>query len=246
MKVYFFLFLLLPILGLGQNSEVYVIVPKKYDFQKKDNDYQLNELTKFLLEKQNFKVFYEDDTPEEVLKNPCNSLRANVLNESGMFVSKLQLTLTDCSGKQVFASEMGKSREKDFKKAYHEALRQALSAGNKLADFRKNFKSSENKVSENNIVTSNKQISNPTAVSADNPILNEPFLYAQPNELGFQLVDNTPKIVLKIQKTSLPDIYIAQDNEGNHGLFFKNTTSRYVFEFIKNGKLERKELNVKF
>lgn len=67
MKVYFFLFLLLPILGLGQNSEVYVIVPKKYDFQKKDNDYQLNELTKFLLEKQNFKVFYEDDTPEEVL-----------------------------------------------------------------------------------------------------------------------------------------------------------------------------------
>ncbi len=246
MKIHTFLLVLLfPFCGFAQSTDLYVSVPVRYEFQKKENEHQLNELTKFLLEKQGFKAFFSTEPIEETLKNPCNVLKANVLNDSGMFTSKLQLTLTDCTGKQVFISEVGKSREKEFKKAYQEALRNAFSEGNKLANFKKEYKSPSISISEKQIVTIQK-ISSEATTETTKISETETDLYAQPNELGFQLVDSTPKIVLKIQKTSLPDVYIAQDGEGNYGLFFKNTAEHYVFEFVKNGKLEHKKLNVKF
>lgn len=239
MKTYFYLLIaFFSFLGFGQNSNIYVMLPNQFEFQKKANDFQLNSLTKFLLEKENFKVFLENETPEEIIKNPCNSLKANVLNTSGMFITKLQLILTDCKGKQVFASEIGKSREKEFKKAYQEALRDAFSAGNKLANFKQNHKqdASTLPISSVKSTTENKM----------EPKTNDvPILYAQPNSLGFQLIDNTPKIILKIKQTSLPNIYIAEDEHGNHGVFYK-TENQYIFEFIKDEKLQQKALNVKF
>ncbi|MFK8270214.1 hypothetical protein [Capnocytophaga stomatis] len=239
MKTYFYLLIaFFSFLGFGQNSNIYVMLPNQFEFQKKANDFQLNSLTKFLLEKENFKVFLENETPEEIIKNPCNYLKANVLNTSGMFITKLQLILTDCKGKQVFASEIGKSREKEFKKAYQEALRDAFSAGNKLANFKQNHKhdASTQPISSVKSITENKI----------EPKTNDaPILYAQPNSLGFQLIDNTPKIILKIKQTSLPNIYIAEDEHGNHGVFYK-TENQYIFEFIKDEKLQQKALNVKF
>lgn len=249
MKTYTFLFVLVfSFCGFAQNTDLYVSVPTRYEFQKKENEHQLNELTKFLLEKQGFKAFFENEPIEEALKNPCNILKANILNESGMFTSKLQLALTDCAGKQVFISEIGKSREKEFKKAYQEALRNAFSEGNKLANFKKEYKTPSTNLTENKTVSKPKTLETPaeTITNVDNSVSNEPFLYAQPNELGFQLVDNTPKIILKIQKTSLPNVYTAQDIEGNQGLFFKNASDHYIFEYVKNGKLEHRKLNVKF
>ena len=55
-------------------------------------------------------------------------------NESNMMTSKVQFLLTDCTNKAVFISQIGKSREKEFKKSYQEALRNALS-GTELATF---------------------------------------------------------------------------------------------------------------
>ncbi|MFK8301512.1 hypothetical protein ACI75Y_01255 [Capnocytophaga stomatis] len=239
MKTYFYLLIaFFPFLGFGQNSNIYVMLPNQFEFQKKANDFQLNSLTKFLLEKENFKVFLENETPEEIIKNPCNSLKANVLNTSGMFITKLQLILTDCKGKQVFASEIGKSREKEFKKAYQEALRDAFSAGNKLANFKQNHKQDASTLPISSVKS--------TTENKIEPKTNDvPILYAQPNSLGFQLIDNTPKIILKIKQTSLPNIYIAEDEHGNHGVFYK-TENQYIFEFIKDEKLQQKALNVKF
>lgn len=239
MKTYFYLLIaFFSFLGFGQNSNIYVMLPNQFEFQKKANDFQLNSLTKFLLEKENFKVFLENETPEEIIKNPCNSLKANVLNTSGMFITKLQLILTDCKGKQVFASEIGKSREKEFKKAYQEALRDAFSAGNKLANFKQNHKQDASTLPISSVKS--------TTENKIEPKTNDvPILYAQPNSLGFQLIDNTPKIILKIKQTSLPNIYIAEDEHGNHGVFYK-TENQYIFEFIKDEKLQQKALNVKF
>ncbi|MDO4782405.1 MAG: hypothetical protein Q4A09_04205 [Capnocytophaga felis] len=239
MRTYFYLLMaFFPFLGFGQNTDIYIILPNKFEFQKKADDFQLNSLTKFLLEKENFKVFFENETPEEITQNPCNYLKANILNTSGMFITKLQLTLTDCKGKQVFASEIGKSREKEFKKAYQEALRDAFSAGNKLATFKQNYKHETPTLS----ISSAKTITESKMESKSNDVT---MLYAQPNNLGFQLIDNTPKIILKIKQTSLPNVYLAEDEYGNHGIFYK-TENQYIFEFIKDEILQQKALNVKF
>ncbi|GJQ07538.1 hypothetical protein CAPN010_16960 [Capnocytophaga cynodegmi] len=239
MKTYFYLLIVFfPFLAFGQNSDIYVMLPNKFDFQKKNNDYQLNSLTKFLLEKENFQVFFENEAPDNIIENPCNYIKANILNTSGMFFTRLQLVFTDCKGKQVFTSEVGKSREKEFKKAYHEALRSAFSTGNKLTIFKQNYKD-EN---PNPLVTNPKPITENEIKSKDKNIST---LYAQPNNLGFQLIDNTPKIVLKIKQTSLSNVYIAEDEHSNQGIFYK-TENQYVFEFIKDEKLQQKVFNVKF
>lgn len=102
----------------------YVRVPEKYDFQDEENKYQLNALTAFLFEKYGFQVLYKQPNPTGV--EMCDVLSANVHNESGFLRSKLYVTLENCQGEEVFRSALGVSREKDYKRSYHEALREAF------------------------------------------------------------------------------------------------------------------------
>lgn len=109
------------------NDYKYVIIPKKFDFLKEADQYQVNSLTKFLLEKEKFQTFFDDlEFPDDLTKNRCLALTANVLNESGMLKTKLKVQLQDCRNNIVFESRIGDSKLKDFKKAYHEAIREAF------------------------------------------------------------------------------------------------------------------------
>lgn len=113
--------------GQDLNSYKYVIVPSGYEFLKEPNQYQLNELTKFLFEKFGFEAYMENDEyPAELDQNRCKALFAIVKNDSGMFLTKLTVVLKDCKNNQLFISEEGISREKDYKTAYQEALRNAF------------------------------------------------------------------------------------------------------------------------
>ncbi len=113
--------------GQDLNSYKYVLVPSGYDFLKEPNQHQLNELTKFLLEKYGFEAYMNDEElPRELNQNRCAALIANVRSNSGLFSTKLVLVLKDCNNKEVFTSEEGSSREKDYKTAFQEALRNAF------------------------------------------------------------------------------------------------------------------------
>jgi len=113
--------------GQDLNSYKYVIVPSSFEFLKEPNQYQLNELTKFLFEKYGFEAYMEDeDLPMELSQNRCKALFANVKNNSGLFSTKLVVVLKDCKNNEVFISKEGTSREKDYKMAYQEALRDAF------------------------------------------------------------------------------------------------------------------------
>jgi len=113
--------------GQDLNSYKYVLVPSSFEFSKEPNQYQLNELTKFLFEKNGFEAYLEDEElPVELIQNRCKALIANIKNDSGLFSTKMVVVLKDCKNNQVFISEEGSSREKDFKIAYHEALRNAF------------------------------------------------------------------------------------------------------------------------
>lgn len=109
------------------NAYKYILVPKQFEFQKSADQYQLNSLTKFLFEKSGFTVLFTDENfPADLATNSCLGLKAKVANESGMFSTKMNVELTDCYNQVVFATKDGKSGEKDYKTAYHEALRMAF------------------------------------------------------------------------------------------------------------------------
>jgi hypothetical protein len=74
--------------------------------------------------------------------------------------------------------------------------------------------------------------------------LEDVALFAQPIPNGYQLIDSTPKVVLRIYKTSKPDSFTAIA-EGINGLVFKKDNDWY-FEYYENDQLMSKKLNIKF
>jgi hypothetical protein len=123
----FCLFFTASLLSFSQtsiNDFKYVSVPESYSFLKSKDQYQLNSLTIFLFEKNNFKVLNSfQNYPSDLSQNSCLLLKSDVISIKGFLKTKLQLVLTDCKDNIVFSSEIGKSKLKDFKKAFHQALR---------------------------------------------------------------------------------------------------------------------------
>ena len=72
----------------------------------------------------------------------------------------------------------------------------------------------------------------------------EETLYAQPVANGYQLVDSSPKKVLALLKTSVPDYFIASTETVNGVLLKKN--GDWFFEYYQNGQLVSEKLRVKF
>lgn len=78
----------------------------------------------------------------------------------------------------------------------------------------------------------------------------EPFvtettvLYAQPIEGGYQLVDKTPKVVMKLQETSMENIYLTT-YEGQSAMVFKKG-DQWFLEYPKDGVKQLMELQIKF
>ncbi|MFO8147551.1 MAG: hypothetical protein R6U03_09205, partial [Gillisia sp.] len=100
---------------------------EEYNFTEEPDKFQLNSLTKFLFDKYGFEAYLEnEELPEDLKSNRCKALFADVENESGLFVTKLVVVLKDCQNEKVFVSEEGRSRDKEFKTAYQQALRDAF------------------------------------------------------------------------------------------------------------------------
>ncbi|MEW7292303.1 hypothetical protein [Aquimarina sp. 2304DJ70-9] len=115
------------------NDYKYVVVPAGYSFFNDKDAYQLNSLTKFLFNKYGFNAFkVGDDFPEDLKNNGCKKLLADIKKGNGLFVTKLIIELTDCNGVVVYSSSEGTSREKEYRKAYQEALRGAFKDVEKL------------------------------------------------------------------------------------------------------------------
>ncbi len=109
------------------NSYKYVLVPRQYEFLKSPDKHQLNSLTKFLFDKAGFTTLFTDEVyPQELAANRCLALRVSVDDNSGLFNTKLKINLLDCHNIVVYATKEGRSKEKDYKKAFHEAIRKAF------------------------------------------------------------------------------------------------------------------------
>lgn len=107
------------------NDYKYVIVEKQFHFQNEPNEYDLNELTRFLLKKHGFRPILESDIfPVDLKSNYCLALQCEV-SAKGFLKTTVTVALKDCNNNIVFQAE-GTTREKDFNKVYSYGIREAF------------------------------------------------------------------------------------------------------------------------
>lgn len=109
------------------NDYKYVIVAKKFDFLKSENQYRVNELLEFLFNKHGFTAFIEGKAmPEDLVNNPCKAMYADLKDAGGFLTTKLQVEIKDCSKNLIVKSSIGKSKIKEYNKVYNVATRKAF------------------------------------------------------------------------------------------------------------------------
>jgi len=236
-RFYLVLFGLFSLLSFAQDINQYelVMVPTRFSFQESDNEYRLNTLLKYRLEEYGFKAYYTSDQLSANYDDRCRFLTVDVINESSLFKTKLIITFKNCRNILVFQSEFGSSREKERKIAHPEALEDALQSVKAL-----NYKFEGKKVEK--VDTDSKSFESNAVQKTE--VVNENMLFAQSIAAGFQLVDKTPKVILKLLKTSLTDFYIATSEE-KKGVVYKKG-KEWVFEYYVSEQLISEKLNIKF
>jgi hypothetical protein len=242
MKKIILLFILITNYAFSQSVNDYqsVIVPIKFDFLKSDDQYKLNTLTKLLLQKYGFKVYFSsEEIPSNVDNQRCNFLYADVINDSGILMTKLKVALKDCRGQLLFETQFGSSREKNFAAGYNQALRDAGKSFDKL-DYKYNGKNSN--ITQETPLTN--QIETKPTSNSVLPESSELFYFAQPTSNGFQVVNNEPKVILRLFNTSQKNVFIAEIDTLKGIVIFKN--GQWFFEYYENGKLISESWNLKF
>jgi hypothetical protein len=225
-----------------------VIVPVKYDFLKNQNEYRLNTVTKFNLQKAGFVAFYNNEAMANEYNDRCSVLYVNVIKESGLLITKLYVTFSDCKGTLVYQSPIGKSKEKDFELAYIEALDSAFQSVYDL-QYKYNGTNRDTVIQDKKVEI---DVQRNTEVAQENKIIlgqsaliGANVVVAERIANGYLLIDSeSSKVVLKLLKTSNEAIFIAQSKTRNGVVVRKG--SEMVFEYYENDELVLEKLNVKF
>jgi Lhr-like helicase len=232
--------------GFSQSVNDYksVIIPLKFDFTKSENQYRLATLSKFNLNKALFEAYYSNETIGEEFNNRCNLLYFDVVKEKSFLTTKLHVVFKDCNDKIIFQSETGTSKEKDFQLAYTEALNKAFVS---VSALKYKYNGIEASSKQQTITATAIPISIPAKSNNDIIIVDKissNLFYAQPITNGFQLVDSSPKVVMKVFKTSNVNCYIAVKGNTQGVLIAKD--NQWFFEYYQNDSLVSEKIDVKF
>ena len=275
--------------GMSQaelNKYKYIIVPTKFEAFKNENQYQTSTMIKYNLVENGFTVVYDNDMPADLVANRCLGLLLNLKDDSSMFTTKVTLVLKDCQSNVVYTTVEGSSKEKDYKSAFSEAIKECFKSlsgvGYKFEPSENNvppsvsFKNDVKRIEEKASVAPKQNIPNPVVeqkatleeqsyksmepvqsnfTKAENkPAMALPnvdykkeeagVLYAQAIANGFQLVDSTPKITLRMYATSQANFFIGE-GDAHSGVVLKKATSG-ILSIMKAYKLMGQELNIKF
>ena len=245
-KIITFLLLITVTFSYAQNlnNYKYLIVPEQFDFQKSKGAFEMNVLAKMMFEKYGFTVLMENGQyPDDLALDRCKALYADIA-ETGMIHTNLTILLKDCSGKAVFTSAAGRSKIKDRRKAYHEALREA---SHSLAAIGYSYEGeSDGKTKTVTRTVTNKEevtlyVASPTSART---VTNPNQLTAKSTAYGYELVDAAGKHFLKMYKTSQPDSYSAQ-MEGINGVVFKKG-NEWFFDYYVDDKPVSQKLDIRF
>ncbi|MER3374449.1 MAG: hypothetical protein RIM83_07395 [Allomuricauda sp.] len=262
----------------GQLNEYkYIIVPKKFETFKKENQYMTSTMVKYLFAQKGFTPVYDDELPEDLANNRCLGLLASLSDDSSFFSTKVTVILKNCQSIEVFRTAEGKTKIKEYTAAYKDALEKAFVSFDGM-DYAYTPKTSEEKVSDPQTITVSykddvKKLEEKTetaVVKQEATLENQSYesmepepstftkaeekteskpitsglLYAQPTENGYQLVDSTPKVVMKLMSTSVENVFLT-DYQGNSGVVLKKE-DKWFLEYSEGGEKKLKELNIKF
>lgn len=256
------LFFLISLFSFSQesiNTFKYVSVPENYSFLKSKDQYQLNSLTIFLFEKNNFTVLNSlQNYPSDLAQNKCLLLNSDIIKKKGVFKTKLQLILTDCRENIIFTSDIGQSKLKDFKKAYQEALRNAfISVASLNYDYSGSLNSPKPPLPPV-IDMETKERKPPKPYAPKLQIEAQPKLTTtvpnsdtenkktilgliiKPTISGYDFIDNTTKKVMySVRATMFENVYII---EAQSGIIYKRGNS-WVREYYQQNKTIIEVLN---
>lgn len=225
-KLFVSLFVCIVSISSAQNYSGYdfVIVPDKFDFLSERNQYNLNELSKFLIAKKGpVALFQSEDKPAEYTLDFCNSLMMNVTKESAFLATKLKITLQDCKG-NIIAESTGLSREKDHRVAYNYALRDAFDL----------------------LFLTPKKIERQQILNTDES-KDPAYLYAEKTATGYKLYDIEKNEKYTLFKTSKNDNFIITSDE-IHGALYKSKgdTYEWTLEYLKDDVVISETLKIRF
>lgn len=217
------------------NNYKYAVVDSNFKFLKKTDQYQTSSLTQFLIAKTGIPTFLEGEKiPLKFISERCKGVFVSVTDNSSLLKTKSRIEFKDCYGVSVFNSKYGQSSEKEYKKAYPKAIRNAFKS---IADYtyKYNEKSEVKEVVFNkDNVSVNKEIEKITVTLET--------LYAQPKENGYQLINKKPEVVFFLINTKKESLYIIK---GKNGVFYKKD-NYWIAETNENDTSIVKKYQVKF
>jgi len=296
----------------------YIVVPELFDSFDKNNQHQTNSLVKHLFDKNGFNTAYGGNLPSDLQQDRCLGLYVQLVDNSTMFTTKTTLVLKDCNNREVFSSLQGRSKEKDYKTSYGNAIKDAFRSFEGIthsyvdktleaseepvvinfkndvqkldrpnldknrdpmveqetseerqyykdrrpvsSDFKKAEVKEVRKESVDQVATPEEQRSESSTPEESNYQKGESavqktaspiamlrdfgVLYAQELPNGFQLVDSTPTIRMKLRKSSSPNVFFAAADDTNGVVF--SQAGKWIFEYYYQDQLVSKELNIKF
>ncbi|BAO54639.1 hypothetical protein [Nonlabens marinus] len=115
------------------NNYKYIIVDNEYEFQSSANEYRLNELMEFELQKYGFETYRDNEVlPKDLNLGVCNSLNLKVF-KSGVFWSDIYAHLENCDGEILFTTKEARGTQKNYEKAYFSAVREAFQSFEELS-----------------------------------------------------------------------------------------------------------------
>ncbi|TCP26681.1 hypothetical protein EV195_10219 [Tenacibaculum skagerrakense] len=226
------------------NNYKYIVVPNQMESFNEADKYQTSSLTKFLFNKNGYIAFLSnDDMPTDLALNKCLALRAILEDGSGMFATKVTLVLKDCNNEIVFKSEEGKSKIKEYKKAYQEAVRKTFSAIKRL-NYSYQPVVNERKSRDFNVSVNrdkNIEVAKKAPLKENANISYK--LIAEKNISGYNLKDSNDKTVYTLLSTSNPNVFIVKDL---NGVLLKSEEGFWSVQYYKDGALKMEVVKVKF
>lgn len=124
-------FFLLATISQGQSQNKigeyeYIVVPIQYEFLKGKDKHRLNTLTRYVLRSYGFNAVFQEELPPDSQR--CDVLWLDAEARSGLPWTRITVDVRDCNGMTLFRTAEGKSKEKEYKVSYQEAMRKALAS----------------------------------------------------------------------------------------------------------------------
>ena len=240
----------------------YIIVPLQFEGFTKENQFRTSTLIKYLFTQEGFNVVYDDKIPPDLATKPCSGLKVRLVDSSSLFLTKIKLALEDCYGQVVFETPEGKSKLKEYEPAYREAIEGAFTV---LVGTGYSYNPSEASAEAGPPPppTQAERLLNPpsskpepaavavaavaveTAATVEEDDGAPELWYAQAVDNGYQLVDSSPKVRMKLVKTTQENTFIAMVDDAPMGVVYQKE-GQWWHEYYEEGKVQVRKLRIKF